>query len=193
MSSGQPDRRGRVHIGGPCAAHPSHRGFYAKKQLTTGEGGMVTLADPALKQRIDSERNQGRAPDIGWLDPDRLGSATASGSHSCSAWTGCSPTARGRPVPTGARRHRGARRRPVPRVRGRRRALARTAVLSRDETRPGGARVRAAACSARARLTATICFHLWQSARTPRVNRTESPPGSRVRQRRRLTLSGSAD
>ena len=48
-------------------------GFYANKQLTTGEGGMVTLADPELKERIDSERNQGRAPDMGWLDHDRLG------------------------------------------------------------------------------------------------------------------------
>jgi perosamine synthetase len=34
---------------------------------------MVTLAQAALKQRIDSERNQGRAPDMGWLDHDRLG------------------------------------------------------------------------------------------------------------------------
>ena len=34
---------------------------------------MVTMGDPALKQRIDSERNQGRAPDMGWLDHDRLG------------------------------------------------------------------------------------------------------------------------
>jgi dTDP-4-amino-4,6-dideoxygalactose transaminase len=48
-------------------------GFYANKQLTTGEGGMVALADPAIKERIDSERNQGRAPDMGWLDHDRLG------------------------------------------------------------------------------------------------------------------------
>jgi perosamine synthetase len=53
--------------------HPAVFGFYANKQITTGEGGMVTLADPALKQRIDSERNQGRAPDMGWLDHDRLG------------------------------------------------------------------------------------------------------------------------
>ena len=53
--------------------HPAVFGFYANKQLTTGEGGMVTLADPALKERIDSERNQGRAPDMGWLDHDRLG------------------------------------------------------------------------------------------------------------------------
>jgi perosamine synthetase len=48
-------------------------GFYANKQLTTGEGGMVTVADLALKERIDSERNQGRAPNMDWLDHDRLG------------------------------------------------------------------------------------------------------------------------
>jgi perosamine synthetase len=60
-----------VAVGG--RGHPAAFGFYANKQLTTGEGGMVALADPALKQRIDSERNQGRAPDMGWLDHDRLG------------------------------------------------------------------------------------------------------------------------
>jgi len=53
--------------------NPAVFGFYANKQLTTGEGGMVTLADPALKKVIDSERNQGRTPDMGWLDHDRLG------------------------------------------------------------------------------------------------------------------------
>jgi perosamine synthetase len=53
--------------------HPAVFGFYANKQLTTGEGGMVALADSEQKERIDSERNQGRAPDMGWLDHDRLG------------------------------------------------------------------------------------------------------------------------
>ncbi|MEA2272549.1 MAG: perosamine synthetase [Solirubrobacteraceae bacterium] len=53
--------------------HPAIFGFYANKQLVTGEGGMVTTADPAVKERIDSERNQGRAPDMDWLDHDRLG------------------------------------------------------------------------------------------------------------------------
>jgi perosamine synthetase len=48
-------------------------GFYANKQMTTGEGGMVVCPDPATKERIDSERNQGRAADMGWLDHDRLG------------------------------------------------------------------------------------------------------------------------
>lgn len=60
-----------VAVGG--RGHPAVFGFYANKQITTGEGGMVTLGDPAMKERIDSERNQGRAPDMGWLDHDRLG------------------------------------------------------------------------------------------------------------------------
>jgi perosamine synthetase len=47
--------------------------FYANKQLTTGEGGAVVSASADAKERIDSERNQGRAPDMGWLDHDRLG------------------------------------------------------------------------------------------------------------------------
>jgi perosamine synthetase len=67
---------GAVHTDGVAVGgrgHPAAFGFYANKQLTTGEGGMVTLAAPELKQRIDSERNQGRAPDMGWLDHDRLG------------------------------------------------------------------------------------------------------------------------
>jgi perosamine synthetase len=53
--------------------HPAVFAFYANKQLTTAEGGMVTLGEESLKERIDSERNQGRAPDMGWLDHDRLG------------------------------------------------------------------------------------------------------------------------
>ena len=53
--------------------HPAVFAFYANKQLTTGEGGMVTLGSAEHKERIDSERNQGRAPDMGWLDHDRLG------------------------------------------------------------------------------------------------------------------------
>jgi perosamine synthetase len=53
--------------------HPAVFAFYANKQLTTGEGGMVTLGSAELKERIDSERNQGRAADMGWLDHDRLG------------------------------------------------------------------------------------------------------------------------
>jgi perosamine synthetase len=53
--------------------HPTAFGFYANKQMTTGEGGMLTVASREIKERVDSERNQGRAPDMDWLDHDRLG------------------------------------------------------------------------------------------------------------------------
>jgi len=67
---------GAEHAGGtPVGARGNLAvfGFYPNKQLTTGEGGMVVCPDAATKARIDSERNQGRAPDMGWLDHDRLG------------------------------------------------------------------------------------------------------------------------
>jgi perosamine synthetase len=67
---------GATYAGGrPVGAsgHPAVFGFYANKQMTTGEGGMVTTADPDIKERMDSERNQGRAPNMDWLDHDRLG------------------------------------------------------------------------------------------------------------------------
>jgi len=67
---------GAVHADGTAVGargHPAVFGFYANKQLTTGEGGMVTASDPDVKARIDSERNQGRALDMDWLDHDRLG------------------------------------------------------------------------------------------------------------------------
>ncbi len=60
-----------VNVG--ARGHPAVFGFYANKQITTGEGGMVTMGSAAMKAIIDSERNQGRAPDMGWLDHDRLG------------------------------------------------------------------------------------------------------------------------
>jgi perosamine synthetase len=61
--------------GGPVGGrgHPAVFAFYANKQMTTGEGGMVVTGDPELKERMDSERNQGRAPNMDWLDHDRLG------------------------------------------------------------------------------------------------------------------------
>jgi perosamine synthetase len=67
---------GAVHADGTPVGgrgHPAAFGFYANKQLTTGEGGMLTLTSAEHKARVDSERNQGRAPDMGWLDHDRLG------------------------------------------------------------------------------------------------------------------------
>jgi perosamine synthetase len=47
--------------------------FYANKQLTTGEGGMLTASDPAVLCRVRSERNQGRGDDMSWITHDRLG------------------------------------------------------------------------------------------------------------------------
>ena len=47
--------------------------FYANKQMTTGEGGMIVPTDAEAAARLRSERNQGRAIDMGWLDHDRLG------------------------------------------------------------------------------------------------------------------------
>ena len=67
---------GAVHADGtPVGARGnlSVFGFYPNKQITTGEGGAVVSPSTELKKRIDSERNQGRAPDMGWLDHDRLG------------------------------------------------------------------------------------------------------------------------
>lgn len=67
---------GAIHADGrPVGGrgHPAAFGFYANKQLTTGEGGMVTLADDAQAAQIVSERNQGRAADMAWLDHERLG------------------------------------------------------------------------------------------------------------------------
>ncbi len=67
---GATDAEGRV-VG--SRGHSAALGFYPNKQIATGEGGMVLVPDKATKDRIDSERNQGRAPDMGWLDHERLG------------------------------------------------------------------------------------------------------------------------
>ena len=67
---------GAVHADGRLVGtrgNPAVFGFYPNKQLTTGEGGAVISPSAEVKERIDSERNQGRAPDMGWLDHDRLG------------------------------------------------------------------------------------------------------------------------
>jgi perosamine synthetase len=47
--------------------------FYANKQMTTGEGGMIVPSDPGTAARLRGERNQGRAADMGWLDHGGLG------------------------------------------------------------------------------------------------------------------------
>ena len=47
--------------------------FYANKQLTTGEGGMIVPRSADEAAVLRSARNQGRAIDMDWLDHDRLG------------------------------------------------------------------------------------------------------------------------
>jgi perosamine synthetase len=47
--------------------------FYANKQMTTGEGGMIVPSGVEVAARLRSERNQGRAADMGWLDHGGLG------------------------------------------------------------------------------------------------------------------------
>jgi perosamine synthetase len=60
-----------VRVG--ARGNPAAFGFYANKQLATGEGGMLVSGDPALLERARSERNQGRGDDMDWLAHDRLG------------------------------------------------------------------------------------------------------------------------
>ena len=47
--------------------------FYANKQVATGEGGAIVPPGPELASLLRSERNQGRAADMGWLAHERLG------------------------------------------------------------------------------------------------------------------------
>ena len=72
-----------------------------------------------VKERIDSERNQGRAPDMGWLDHDRLGFNYRLSDIACALGLAqlerlddmlADRAARRRLVPRGAGRRRGPRR-----------------------------------------------------------------------------------
>ena len=63
-------RRGR-RIGG--TGSPAVFAFYPNKQMTTGEGGMVTTDDAALAAQVRSLSNQGRSDTGDWLEHDRLG------------------------------------------------------------------------------------------------------------------------
>jgi perosamine synthetase len=53
--------------------NPAAFAFYANKQLTTGEGGMLATGDAGVRAQVRSERNQGRGEDMDWLGHDRLG------------------------------------------------------------------------------------------------------------------------
>ena len=67
---GAVDSQGR-RVG--ARGHLATFAFYANKQMTTGEGGMVVPGDAGQAARLRSERNQGRAADMGWLEHEGLG------------------------------------------------------------------------------------------------------------------------
>jgi perosamine synthetase len=66
---------GALYRGEPVGSHgPSAVfAFYPNKQLTTGEGGMVTTHSEEEWRLLKSLRNQGRADGGGWLEHARLG------------------------------------------------------------------------------------------------------------------------
>jgi perosamine synthetase len=66
---------GAEYRGRPVGAHRVDAvfAFYPNKQMTTGEGGIVTTDDEETWTLLRSLRNQGRADDGGWLDHARLG------------------------------------------------------------------------------------------------------------------------
>ena len=66
---------GARYRGRPIGSHgvPSVFAFYPNKQITTGEGGMVTTHSEEEWRLLRSLRNQGRADSGGWLEHARLG------------------------------------------------------------------------------------------------------------------------
>jgi perosamine synthetase len=67
---------GARHAGGRAVGASGNLacfGFYANKQITTAEGGVIVPREADDASALRSERNQGRSPDMGWLDHDRLG------------------------------------------------------------------------------------------------------------------------
>ena len=53
--------------------HPAVYGFYANKQLTTAEGGVILTDSDDLYTQLKSLTNQGRSDDGAWLVHSRLG------------------------------------------------------------------------------------------------------------------------
>ena len=66
---------GASYRGAPVGSHGSSAvfAFYPNKQITTGEGGMVTTHSEDEWRLLTSLRNQGRADGGGWLEHARLG------------------------------------------------------------------------------------------------------------------------
>jgi dTDP-4-amino-4,6-dideoxygalactose transaminase len=67
---GAVDRTGkRIGMDGNLATFA----FYANKQMTTGEGGILVIPDREVAEAVRSERNQGRTADLEQVDHDRIG------------------------------------------------------------------------------------------------------------------------
>lgn len=66
---------GAEYKGRPVGSHGhmSVFAFYANKQMTTGEGGIVATSSAEEFELLVSLRNQGRADTDGWLDHSRFG------------------------------------------------------------------------------------------------------------------------
>ena len=66
---------GAEYRGAPLGSHgpPAVFAFYPNKQMTTGEGGMVTTHSEEEWRVLRSLRNQGRGDSGGWLEHVRLG------------------------------------------------------------------------------------------------------------------------
>jgi perosamine synthetase len=66
---------GAAYKGAPIGSHgvPGVFAFYPNKQMTTGEGGMVTTHSEEEWRLLRSLRNQGRGDSGGWLEHVRLG------------------------------------------------------------------------------------------------------------------------
>ncbi|HZU20524.1 MAG TPA: DegT/DnrJ/EryC1/StrS family aminotransferase [Gaiellaceae bacterium] len=66
---------GAVYKGRPLGSqgHPAAWAFYPNKQMTTGEGGAVTVHDEGEHELLVSLRNQGRLETSSWLQHGRLG------------------------------------------------------------------------------------------------------------------------
>ncbi|MBA3413483.1 MAG: DegT/DnrJ/EryC1/StrS family aminotransferase [Actinobacteria bacterium] len=66
---------GAEYRGKPVGSHGNFAvfAFYPNKQMTTGEGGVVTTGSQDQWELLKSLRNQGRADTDGWLDHSRLG------------------------------------------------------------------------------------------------------------------------
>ncbi|MFH1073023.1 MAG: NeuD/PglB/VioB family sugar acetyltransferase [Nanoarchaeota archaeon] len=66
------------------SGNPAVFAFYANKQMTTGEGGMITTDSREEYALLKSLRNQGRPASMDWLEHDKIGYNYRLNEMSCS-------------------------------------------------------------------------------------------------------------